>query len=380
MRFLHTSDWHLGRSFHGAGLRSAHELYLEQLVDLARAERVDAVLVSGDVYDRAIPSPETVELLDDALDRLLDTGAQVVLTSGNHDSAIRLGFGARRMEAAGLHIRATLDSVGRPIPVGDGFVVPVPYLEPAVMGERLVAAERTQAGALRAALGRVPAIAGPSVVMAHTFVVGATSSDSERDISVGGLAAVPAEVFSRFDYAALGHLHRPQTVRETIVYSGAPVAMSFGEAGQVKSTQVVSIDGGRVSCEAIAAPVERPVRRLRASLAELLSSTQFADAEPAWCEVTLTDATRPLGAMEQVRRRFPHTLSLRFAPDIADLAQRRGYADRIRDRGEFDVCCGFVEHVRGGAVASAQESALLRQALAAAEAEAREEPPAARTA
>ncbi|MFC6713737.1 exonuclease SbcCD subunit D [Branchiibius cervicis] len=373
MRFLHTSDWHLGRSFHGAGLRAAHESYLDHLIEVARREAVDAVLVSGDIYDRAIPSPETVALLDDALSRLLDTGAQVIVTSGNHDSAVRLGFGARMLESAGLHIRSHVSSVGRPIPVGDGFVVPVPYLEPASVADALGATERTHAGVLRAALADLPACAGPTVAMAHTFVTGATSSDSERDISVGGLAAVPAAVFEQFDYAALGHLHRPQAVTESVVYCGSPVAMSFSEADHVKGTELVSIVGGVLSRETIAAPVERPVVRLRGALSELLSSSAFSYAEGAWCEVTLTDPTRPLGAMDRVRRRFPHTLSLQFASETTDLAARRGYAEKVRGRGELDVCCGFLSHVRGGTGASDDESELLRAALAVADRADREE-------
>ncbi|KYH44542.1 exonuclease SbcCD subunit D [Branchiibius sp. NY16-3462-2] len=375
MRFLHTSDWHLGRSFHGAGLRAAHELYLDHLVSLARSERVDAVLVSGDIYDRAIPSPETVALLDDALSRLLSTGATIIVTSGNHDSAVRLGFGARMLETAGLHIRSQVSSVGRPIPVGDGFVVPVPYLDPAGVADSLGAAERTHAAVLRAALTDLPSCDGPTVAMAHTFVTGATSSDSERDISVGGLAAVPAAVFDRFDYAALGHLHRPQTVTDSVVYCGSPVAMSFSEADQVKGTELVTIADGVLTRETVPAPVERPVVRVRGELADLLSSSSFTYAEGAWCEVTLTDPTRPLGAMDQVRRRFPHTLSLQFASGTADMSSRRGYAEKVRGRSEFEVCCGFLEHVRGGTGATDEESALLRSALNAAAREEREEHP-----
>ncbi|MEO8750209.1 MAG: exonuclease subunit SbcD, partial [Allobranchiibius sp.] len=115
MRIIHTSDWHLGRSFHGAGLLDAQAEYLDHLVHLVREEKADAVLVSGDIYDRALPAPATVALLDDAVVRLLDAGAQVVLSSGNHDSAIRLGFASRVLERAGLHIRTRVDSIGTPV-------------------------------------------------------------------------------------------------------------------------------------------------------------------------------------------------------------------------------------------------------------------------
>ena len=122
MRLIHTSDWHLGRAFHGVGMLPVQARYVDHLVEVVRAERVDAVLVSGDVYDRALPSPATVELLSEAVTRVIDAGAQVVLSSGNHDSAIRLGFAARLLERAGLHIRTSLASIGSPVVV-DGVAV-----------------------------------------------------------------------------------------------------------------------------------------------------------------------------------------------------------------------------------------------------------------
>jgi DNA repair protein SbcD/Mre11 len=216
VRLIHTSDWHLGRSFHQVGLLGAQAAYLDSLVDVVRRERVDAVLVSGDVYDRAMPSPETVDLLSQSLVRLVDAGAQVVVSSGNHDSAIRLGFASGLLERAGVHLRTCVADVGRPVLVGDVALHPLPYLEPALVADALGATERTHAGVLRAAMGRVRADAatraGRTVVMAHAFVTGGVSSESERDISVGGVSAVPPDVFAGVDYTALGHLHGRQEV------------------------------------------------------------------------------------------------------------------------------------------------------------------------
>ena len=132
MRLLHTSDWHLGRSFHGAGLLGAQSRFLDHLVDVVRAERIDAVLVAGDVYDRALPAPDSVGLLSDALLRLVDAGAQVVISSGNHDSATRLGFGSGLLARAGVHLRTSVDQLGIPVVIGDVAIHPIPYLEPAV--------------------------------------------------------------------------------------------------------------------------------------------------------------------------------------------------------------------------------------------------------
>src|SRR5690349_15233592 len=152
MRLLHTSDWHLGRSLHRADLRDAQAAFLDQLVETARAEQVDAVLVAGDVYDRAGPSVDAVELCEQALVRLRETGARVVLISGNHDSARRLGFGSRLVDAAGVHLRTRVAGCADPVLLQDAAgpvaVYGIPYLQPeAVRGEigRASCRERVEA-------------------------------------------------------------------------------------------------------------------------------------------------------------------------------------------------------------------------------------------
>jgi exonuclease SbcD len=369
VRLIHTSDWHLGRSFHQVGLLDAQAAFLDHLVETVRAESVDAVLVSGDVYDRALPAPDTVELLSEAVTRLIDAGAQVVLSSGNHDSAIRLGFASSLLERSGLHIRSSLTSVGRPVVVDGVTIYPLPYLEPSIAADPLGAAERTHAGVLAAAMERVRADrasrGGPSVVMAHAFVGGGATSDSERDITVGGVAMVHPRVFDGTDYVALGHLHGRQQIDETVRYSGSPVAMSFSEASHTKGSWVVDLDASGVRVEQLEAPVLRPLAVLRGELADLLERPDHRHAETSWCQVTLTDAVRPLGAMEQLRRRFPHTLSLQFDPQGAPVPVS-SYAARVAARSEVDVCCDFLAHVRSGHGASEAEREVVGAAVEAA--------------
>ena len=368
MRLIHTSDWHLGRAFHQVGLLGAQAAYLDSLVEVVRSERIDAVLVSGDVYDRAMPSPDTVELLSQTVVRLVDAGAQVVVSSGNHDSAIRLGFAADLLERAGLHLRTSVADVGRPVLVGDVAVHPLPYLEPALAADPLGAGERTHAGVLRAAMARVRADAeqrgGRTVVMAHAFVTGGVTSESERDISVGGVSAVPPGVFAGVDYTALGHLHGRQQVAPGVRYSGSPVAMSFSEWRHTKGSLLVDLSGATPVVEHVEAPVERPLAVLRGTLEQLLTDPAHASAEAAWCQVTLTDAQRPLGAMQQVRRRFPHTLELRLDPQGAAVPLRP-YAARVATATDVEVCCDFLGHVRGGRAATDDERALLAEAVEA---------------
>ncbi len=368
MRFLHTSDWHLGRSFHQVGLLGAQARFLDHLVETVREERVDAVLVSGDVYDRAMPAPDTVELLSEALTRLVDAGAQVVLSSGNHDSAIRLGFVSELLARAGLHIRSSIAGVGQPVVIAGAAVYPLPYLEPSLAAEPLAAPERTHAAVLQAAMLRVTASRHehglPSVVMSHAFVTGGATSDSERDISVGGVSAVHPRVYEGVDYVALGHLHGRQVVEPSMRYSGSPLALSFSEWDHRKGSWLVDLTEAGVGVEQVEAPVERPLRLLRGDLDDLLADPRHVDAESAWCQVTLTDPVRPLGAMDRIRRRFPHALVLQFDPQGVPVDVST-YAAKLTARSDVEVCCDFLAHVRAGAGPGADERAVLEAALEA---------------
>ena len=386
MRLLHTSDWHLGRSLHRADLRDAQAAFLDHLVATVRAERVDAVLVAGDVYDRALPPLEAVELCEDVLWRLRDAGARVVLISGNHDSARRLGFGSRLVDAAGVHLRTRVAGVAEPVLLddehGEVAVYGIPYLEPAAVGPELAGSAqargeegrpepgaRGHAEVLRAATGLVRADAARrgvarSVVLAHGWVTGGEASDSERDISVGGTGAVPAGLFAGFDYVALGHLHRPQTLAPHLRYSGSPLAYSFSEAGQVKGSWLVELGPeGLTRAEHVPAPPGRRLSRLCGTLDELLAGPAHAHAEGDFVAAILTDAARPAAPMDRLRVRFPHVLTLAWEP-AAGTADARDYRARVHGRTDLAVAGDFVAHVRGTA-ASGGEEALLRQAFEA---------------
>ncbi len=372
MRILHTSDWHLGRSFHRVGMLEHQARFLDHLVEVVRDEAVDVLVVAGDVYDRALPSVDTVALLGDALARLRSAGAELLLTSGNHDSARRLGFAAEVLQLGGVHLRTAVTDLARPVLLDDAHgpvaLYGLPYLEPALCADELGAGGRSHEAVLAHAMARVRADlarrrAGTrSLVAAHAFVVGGAPSDSERDISVGGVGSVPSQVFDGVDYVALGHLHGRQRLAETVRYSGSPLAYSFSEARHHKGSWLVDLGAhGVTSVTEVLAPVPRPLAVLRGELDVLLADPDLAAAEDAWCQVVLTDAVRPRGAMARVERRFPHTLSLAFEPQ-GGTATARDYASRVRGRSDMDVCCGFVEHVRGVGPDDG-EAALLGQAL-----------------
>ena len=375
MRLLHTSDWHLGRNLHREGLLTAQRDFLDHLVEVVRAERVDAVLVAGDVHDRAIPSLGAVELFDRVLHRLAELSVPVVLISGNHDSARRLGIAARLIEQAGVHLRTDVARCDEPVLLEDEHgpvaVYGVPYLEPALVGAELGAERVSHAAVLGAAMDRVRADLGGrpegtrSVVLAHAFVTGGEGSDSERDITVGGVPSVPPSVFAGVDYAALGHLHGCQTINERLRYSGSPLASSFSEAGQRKTMWLVDLGpGGAVEARRIDCPVPRRLHRLRGTLAGLLAEPGLERHAEDWLQVTLTDTARPERAMEQLRTRFPHTLQLSFEPEGRTGDGLPSYAARTAGRSDTEIALGFVLHVRGTAP-DPDEEALLREATEA---------------
>ncbi|MEU9605802.1 exonuclease SbcCD subunit D [Streptomyces sp. NPDC048057] len=374
MRFLHTSDWHLGRSLHRVSMLDAQAAFLDHLVATARAREVDAVLVAGDVYDRAVPPLAAVELFDRALHRLADAGVPTVMISGNHDSARRLGVGAGLIERAGIHLRT--DPAGCATPVvlsdahGDVACYGLPYLEPVLVKDEFQVDKARHEAVLAAAMEQVRAdlAARPpgtrSVVLAHAFVVGGKASDSERDITVGGVAAVPAGTFHGVDYVALGHLHGCQTITERVRYSGSPLAYSFSEATHRKTTWLVEIDAaGSVAAERIDCPVPRPLARLTGRLEQLLEDPAHERHEDAFVEATLTDPVRPAEPMARLAARFPHVLSIVFAPERGPEASGVSYAQRMRGRGDLEIAEDFVTHVRGGAGPDEDERTVLRAAF-----------------
>ncbi|MFD4572469.1 exonuclease SbcCD subunit D [Streptomyces sp. NPDC058417] len=373
MRLLHTSDWHLGRAFHRVNMLGAQSAFVDHLLATVRERDVDAVVVSGDVYDRAVPPLAAVELFDRALHRLAELGVPTVMISGNHDSARRLGVGAGLIGRAGIHLRTDPAGAATPVMLRDAFgevaFYGLPYLEPALVKDEFGVEKAGHESVLAAAMDRVRAdlAARPpgtrSVVLAHAFVTGGEPSDSERDITVGGVDSVPAGVFDGVDYVALGHLHGCQTLTGRVRYSGSPLPYSFSEATHRKSVWLIDLGAdGAVAAERVDCPVPRGLARLRGTLDDLLTDTALARHTEDWVEATLTDTVRPADPMARLTERFPHTLSLVFAPDRAPDDPDVSYARRLAGRSDQEIAEDFVAHVRG-AGPDARERGVLRDAF-----------------
>ena len=386
MRLIHTSDWHLGRTLHGESLLAHQAAFLEWLTDQAVRGRADAVVVAGDVYDRAVPGTDAVALLDRTLLAFARQRIPVVLTSGNHDSAVRLGFGGGLSEAAGIHLRTSVADIARPVLIPDEHgtvaIYGIPYLLPdAVMAD--LGAERSHQAVLAAAAGLIRADAAArgisrTVVAAHAFLTGAVTSDSERDIRVGGIADARASALAGFSYVALGHLHGQQNVPAggtgtSMRYSGSPLAFSFGEKNHVKSVTLTEIDAdGGATIRVLPAPVPRPLREVRGRLDDLLARADgdLAGLADAWVKVVLTDAARPAAPMERLREKWPHTLVLDFDPEGGLIGAEADLRRLGRATDPVEICGLFVEFVAGAPAEPAQRGVLREAVEAAAHAEA----------
>jgi exonuclease SbcD len=391
MRLLHTSDWHLGRSFHGASLLDEQAEALNRIVDLAVDNAVDLVVIAGDLYDRAIPPAEAVQLFTATLARLRRADIAVVAIAGNHDSHVRVSVYDPLLAALGVTIRGDVGRLRQPVlvqPKDGGQVVaiyPLPYLEPSLHGPLLrhelegdleLGAEAEAGGRLshegvtRLALAAIrrdlATRAGcRSVLVAHAFVAGGQSSDSERQLSVGQLDRVSVEAFAGFDYVALGHLHGSQQLDgPRLAYSGTPLPYSFSEERQRKSVRLVQLAAdGSASVELLPLEVGRPLQTLEGTLEALCHDLAFEGARQARVRAILTDETLPLQAMARLRQRFPHAVELRHQPPEVQRSSASQRSQTIRQaRSPLELASSFFVDQQGRD-ATAAEQALLRQAL-----------------
>ncbi|MFI5705520.1 exonuclease SbcCD subunit D [Streptomyces xanthochromogenes] len=377
MRFLHTSDWHLGRRFHGEDLTDIQRKVIDHICATARAENVDALLIAGDIYDRAIPSLDAVRLFSHALEQLPDLGIPTIVISGNHDSAHRLGVGASLLSRAGVHLRTDPARAGTPVLLADDHgpvaVYGVPYLEPSLARAQLDIEEASHQAVLTSALDRIRADLADrpadtrSVVLAHAFVTGAVGCDSERDIAVGGVDHAPAGVFDGIDYVALGHLHGAQRVNSRIHYSGSPLAYSFSETGHTKSLTLVDLPAHAeptVTRTDLPDALRLPLARLAGPIEDLLSDPAHDHLAEAWLDVTLTDTARPYEAMARLRQRFPRTLHLAHTPPVipGQATDTPTYRERLHGRGDLDITHDFIAAVRG-TKPTQDEADLLQEAV-----------------
>ncbi|MDQ7878909.1 exonuclease SbcCD subunit D [Microbacterium sp. QXD-8] len=376
MRILHTSDWHIGRSFHGHATLDALRRVLDSLVEQVREHDVDLVIVAGDVFDSATPAAGAYTLLSDTLLGLADAGATVIVTSGNHDSAARLGFQSALLRD-GVHVITEPATVGTPVTLTDEHgpvhVYGIPYLEPVLL-RTVWPGVRTQADVLAHAMDLVRADAaqrgGRSIAVAHCFAAGVEPTPHlERDIQQGGLDIVPLATFDGVDYMALGHIHGRQQLSPRVRYAGAPLHYSFDEGHKPRGSWLIELDADGLAADGatvqwLPLPVPRTLVTLTATLDELLADERFAGHARDWVRAEYTDPLPQRDPMRRLLARFPHCAEVRHAPAAARTDDARTYAQRVRTaRNEAELVDAFLAHVRDGEGASEREAELVGELL-----------------
>ena len=399
MRILHTSDWHLGRSFGPVSLLDHQQQFVDWLVDVTVDQRIDLVVVAGDLFDRAIAPTEAVVLFRQAMRRLLETGARVVAITGNHDSADRVAAYDSLLDLSGLLLRGGYHHVGEVLafdaPDGRVDLVLLPFLDPQgapddldevtasaddaptddeTAGDAAVDAaiarrmRRTHHSVLEAAIAAVvPRLsASRSLALSHAFVAGGEASDSERQLAVGGTSTVDAALFDHFSYTALGHLHRPQVVdgRAVLRYSGTPLAYSFSE-DHPKSVSIVDMapDG---SCTVVDLPVGvgRAVRTITGTIEQLLTASPSTAVRDSFVRAVVTDPGAVLDAKQRLSTVYPHVVEILLEPSSAEWTTEVAAALDRRQRPPSEVADEFWRFATGGDPTPSQRS-ILHAAIAA---------------
>lgn len=320
MRFLHLSDLHLGKRVNEISMLEDQAYILKEILNIIDEQKVEAVLVAGDVYDKVIPSAEAVRLLDDFLTRIAARELPVFLISGNHDSAERVAFGSRLMSSRQIYLSPVFESDVEPVTISDRYgeinIYMLPFVKPSLV-KRVYLEEEiiTYQDAVNAAVQHMQIDTDKrNVLLAHQFVTGAARCDSE-ELSVGGLDDVDASIFDGFDYVALGHLHGPQKIgKETVRYSGTPLKYSFSEANQKKAAVIVDVEEkGKINIQQIPFLPKHDMREIRGTYMEVTALDFYKDMKTDdYLHITLTDEEDIPDAIGKLRTIYPNIMKLSY--------------------------------------------------------------------
>lgn len=341
MRFVHTSDWHLGRAFGPVSLDADQQAFIDWLFDLCMERKVEMLVIAGDIFDRAYAPVDAISRFTDTLVRFHAAGIKVAAITGNHDSAQRVANFGPLADASSVYVRGEYAAFGEVVRLdfADGplDLVLLPFLDPQAAPDHLPTdvdtgaadddsftrrTKRTHQSVLAAAVDAVQSSLGAprSLAVSHAFVAGALESESERQLTIGGTAAVDAAVFEPFSYTALGHLHRPQDVagKPTLRYSGTPLSYSFSEQ-HPKSVTVVDMDpNGSCSIEHVPVPVGRAVLTIEGTLDTLLQARPTAEAAASLVRAIITDPGVVLDAKQRLSAVYPHVVEVVLKPTNPD--------------------------------------------------------------
>lgn len=368
MRFIHTADWHLGRIFHGVHLIDDQAWIMKKFLQIVRDTGAEAVVIAGDIYDRGVPPVEAVELFDEILTKLsVEMNVPVLFISGNHDSDVRLGFGSRLVKGQGLYICGRPQVPFKPAVLEDKFgkvyFSLYPYVDPAAIRGAFGTEERMDFNEaerlmVQEGMSHIPSGAR-SVAVAHAFLAGGQTSDSERVLTVGGSSNVSPEIFKGYSYTALGHLHNPQTAGgEDIRYSGSIMKYSFDEANQKKGVNLVELDGdGKISVEFIPLTPKHDVRRVKGCLEDIRTNRELFPKSEDYILVELMDKGAVLDAHGKLESVYPNLLQIQ-RPELAALAENEIHGRDIRTSTELELFGDFFKAMTGENLDKEQEKAV----------------------
>jgi len=367
MKILHTSDWHLGRQFHHVSLLEDQKAVIDQLVHYICNNSVDVVVVAGDIYDRSVPPTAAIELLNNVVNRICkELNTPMILISGNHDGAERLGFGAEQMKHSGLHIISNFEDMLKPVVIetesaGEVAFYGMPYNDPEQVRFYFDEAVVSHDDAHQLLVGKIVEQFNNSqrhVLISHCFVDGAIESDSERPLSIGGSDRVSHHHFLDFDYVALGHLHQPQKKGETFIrYSGSLMKYSFGEQHQKKGFTLVELEhSGFVSAEHIEISAPHEMRIIEGELANIIELGKTDPKNEDYLLVRLQDKHAILNPMEKLRAVYPNVLHLEKPGMLIGVDQNMAKAKLARS--EIDMFKDFFLEAQDSELSHEQEQAM----------------------
>ena len=365
MRFIHTSDWHLGRLFNQASLYDDQAYVLQQILAYAIEYKVEAILLSGDIYDRSSPPIQAIQLFDQFLEQLNSAGIRMIMISGNHDSAVRVGFAAHALERGGIFIKSDLADAVKPVLIerAQGKAIHLyglPYIDPEYVNAfyQLDPATHSYQEAHQFVLDQIPLQADSvNILLAHCFIDGAAISESERQLSVGGATAVAADTFKSFDYVALGHMHGEQSRSyEHIRYSGSILKYSFSEEKHRKAVTLIEVDEeGAVSWHSLALRPLREVRTVEGMFADILAAAKIDPQANDYIRVILHDTAALLEPMSQLREYYPNILKLEKSIFKEKMSAPQASHLDLAKRTEIDIFNDFYQAFIGEPLSEEQE-------------------------
>ncbi|GBL00240.1 exonuclease SbcCD subunit D [Vibrio harveyi] len=367
MKFIHTSDWHLGRQFHHVSLLDDQQAVLDQLIQYIENNPVDAVVVAGDIYDRSVPPTIAIELLNKVVKRICgELNTPMILISGNHDGAERLGFGSEQMKNAGLHIISNFEDMLTPVVIetesaGQVAFYGMPYNDPEQVRfayQEPVSTHDQAHKLLAEKIAEQFQSEQRNVLVSHCFVDGAIESESERPLSIGGSDRVSHEHFLNFDYVALGHLHQPQKKGEEYIrYSGSLMKYSFGEQNQKKGFTLVEIDqNGFVSAEHFNLTAPHEMRIVEGELEQVIEQGKTDPKNEDYLLVRLMDKHAILNPMEKLRTVYPNVLHLEKPGMLIGVEQEMAQAKLARS--EIDMFRDFFSEAQDSQLSQEQDQAI----------------------